>query len=64
MKTRIYFLLAKVLLELASFCRVFGIRLDYYRQICVIKAISRSKLTVPEKIKLLGEIVVREEKRC
>jgi hypothetical protein len=49
MKSRIYFSLAKVLIKLASFCRVCGIHLDYYKQVCVKNAIYSSRLSSADK---------------
>lgn len=60
MKPRIYFLLAKVLLNLASFCRTCGICLDYYKQICVIRAIGCSKLPLAEKNELLRKTLLEK----
>lgn len=60
MKSRIYFRLAKVLLNLASFCRICGIYLNYYKQICVIKAIRRSKLPLAEKNELLRKVLLEK----
>jgi len=52
MKSRFYFLLAKALIKPASFCRICGIHLDYYRQLCVKKAIYSTRLTMTDKNEL------------
>lgn len=56
MKSRLYFLLAKMFLRLKYWSRVLAVHFEYNYNICLSRGINNSDLSPDQKIRMLNSL--------
>ena len=57
MKSKFYFFLAYILIQLYYYCRVLSIRLNTCVKICQARAIAYSDISTDDKLSLLNDMI-------